>query len=159
LPEAIEKMYEYQMGTWQVTARVGDKKVKGKWTCRWARGKHCFLITSQAESPEGDGATLWMASVGGYDSVKKQTIEKIFWSDDRHYTIRYDVSSPIFDAGVFEGETEGIVGGQDFKAHVKVERKGPDEFVYTSKSADGAEVQAIFKKMNLQKRKEAPRRK
>ena len=84
-----------------------------------------------------------------------RTIEKILWSDDRHYTIRYDVSSPIFDVGVFEGEIVGIVDGNEFKAPVKVERKSPDEFVYISKSADGDEVEVVFRKVDRSKRKRA----
>lgn len=65
LPEAIARMYEYQMGTWQISGRVGDQPAKGRWTCRWAQGKHCYLITASAGSLTEESVTVRMAAIGG----------------------------------------------------------------------------------------------
>jgi hypothetical protein len=141
-------MYEFQMGTWKVEGTVGEQPATARWSCRWAPGKHCYLVAGAANSLDEEGVVHRMAAIGGYDAAKKQTIEKIFWSNNRHYTIRYDVSNPIFDVGVFKGEIECVEDGNTFTSPVSVERKGPGLFVYKSETEDGDKIELTFQKMD-----------
>ena len=50
LPEAIARMYEFQMGTWKVEGTVGEQPATARWSCRWAPGKHCYLVAGAANS-------------------------------------------------------------------------------------------------------------
>lgn len=156
LPEEIAKMYECQMGTWKIEGSVGEDTATARWSCRWARGKHCYFITCSADSVDEEGVVHKMAAIGGYDSTKQQTIEKIFWSNDRHYTIRYDVSSPILEVGVYKGEIECVEKGKTYTAPVNVERKGPSVFVYRSETAEGDKIELVFRKVERARRKKRP---
>jgi hypothetical protein len=146
LPKDVIRMYEYAVGTWQIEGRVGDVRLKGTWTCRWAPGKHFQLISASVKS-EGAKKPRKMSAVSGYDPVNKRTIEQIYWSDGSYYRISYDAANPIVDEGTIPGEVSGEEAGKAMKSELQVVRKGPREFLYLSKDAAGDEVEVVFRKV------------
>lgn len=155
LPEDVAACYQYAIGTWTVQAKVGDTTSEGEWSCRWAPGRHCYFITASGFADPPSQPPEQMASIGGYDPVKKQTIEKIFWANGSHYTICYNAGSPIKDQGIIDGEITGVEDGKEFKAKATVERKGPNEFTWTSANAAGVPVVCVFRKVHKPARPKA----
>lgn len=155
LPKDVMMSYQYLMGTWATKAKVGEESSEGTFTCRWEPGRHCYRLTA-TDSPSQPGKPVeHMSSIGGYDPVTKQTIEKAFWSDGSHYTLFYDTSNPVRQKGITTGELIGVEQGKEFKAKISVERRGPEEFVYRSQTVDGKPIEVVFRKIEGPKRAKA----
>jgi hypothetical protein len=147
LPKEIMISYQYLMGTWATKAKVGEKSSEGTFICRWEPGRHCYRLTVSVLPSEPAEPVQHMSSIGGYDPVKKQTIEKAFWSDGSHYTLFYDNSNPVRQKGIITAELIGVEQGKEFKAKISVERRGPEEFIYRSQTVDGKPIEVLFRKI------------
>jgi hypothetical protein len=146
VPGDILAELDYFVGTWQIEGRIGEKQLKGTWSTRWARGKHC-LIQQSSETVEGEAKPAMSTGVCGWDPAKKRITHHVFWSDNTCYTLRYMVKSPT----EWEGEVTGVGGGVEFTAKNKLVKKGPDEFVYESRNSDGEEIEGVFRKVEARK--------
>ena len=148
LPKEVVASYQYLMGTWKTQGRIGEERSEGEVSFRWAPGRFSYVLTGfLSSSKPGEPDQQW-TGLGGYDPVKKQTIEKIFWSDGSHYTLYFDTSTPVRNKGSITGELTGMEHGQEFQAKISVERKGPEEFVYGSQTADGRTFEVTFSKIS-----------
>ena len=146
LPEDVRKSMDYLVGFWRYEGTVGNVAVKGTMAVRWAPGGYCqiYNITSR-EGGKRKGAGRGTV-VCGYDPWKKQAIERGFASNGSYGTSRYDLTSPVMDKGVIEGERVNVVEGKELKGKIRVERMGRDEFTYSVKSADGQDAVLHFRK-------------
>ena len=148
LPKEVVASYQYVMGTWKIQANIGEERSEGEFSCRWAPGRFSYVLTGfLSSSTPGEADQQW-TGLGGYDPVKKQTIEKIFWSDGSHYTLYFDTSTPVRNKGSITGEITAIEQGQEFQHKISVERKGPEAFIYRSQTADGGLFELTFSKIS-----------
>ena len=70
---------QYLVGTWQYQGRIGDERVEGMWSTRWAPGKHCLI--QQSSRSEGH-QTVRSAGIIGRDATAERVIERAFRTDN-----------------------------------------------------------------------------
>ncbi len=157
LPKNVAAWLQYEMGTWESKGKIGENSYAGKWSARWAPGKHCSMLTLSSVPNRPEESAVQMTGITGYDPVSKRFIENSFWSNGAHYTISWDwdASNPIRDRGIIEGELTGVENGKEIKTKATVERKGREEFTYISQTVDGEPIELVFRKIEEPKRAKA----
>jgi hypothetical protein len=146
LPQDVAAHFQYLIGNWHVEGKVGDTIVQGTYSVRWAPGRHCLLVTWTPDQDQPKEGSAHMSGVIGYDWASNQTIENNFWSNGDHYTIRYDVSTPVRARGTINGELTCGSKEKQHQCQVKIERKGREEYTYVGEAPDGSAVEAVFRR-------------
>jgi hypothetical protein len=146
LPDDVRSMMQYNIGSWSIEGTVSGADIEGTYNCRWAPGRHCYIVRCSATIDGVSDDVQHMSGIAGYDASTKKTVEKNFWSNGSHFTMTLDASgSPGINA-IIEGKLTGIQDGQAVEANVKIERKGRQKWVYTSTIEGEPSAEVVFKK-------------
>jgi hypothetical protein len=139
-PEALGVL-QYLEGTWEFTGRIGEQKQSGTFTARWALGRHA-LITEDSTKDDGAEKPILSAGVIGWDSARKQITHFSCATDNNVYVNRWNVTP----TGDWVGQLTGTRDGKESADTFKITRK-PDTFVFTSKDAQGKDLEFVYKRL------------
>ena len=133
VPEEVLSEFEYFVGNWEGTGTLDGQEFSVKYEFRWADNKASLSYTHRGRDPEGP----WMASgIMGWDAVNKQVVILEFGVEGEHALVHLRREKPrklwqgkITATNTRTGETE--------KSQWMLEKKGPDQFTFSSKTLDG----------------------
>lgn len=146
VPKMILKELQGMVGAWEIKGRVADEKVTGTWRAQWAPGKHCLMRHSTR--PDGDREIVGIGVIG-WDAATETITEQVFFSDKGSALLRWKVQSP----GKWEGVITGFQNGGKSESKAMLTKKGPNEFLYEEKAADGKETEVVLRKVQEEKEK------
>ena len=129
VPEKALKELKFMAGKWQTDLTEGGEKVGTTHHERkWAPGKHCLIMTSRAVR---NGVETHATGISGWNAKGKAIVEHWYVSDGLSGTVRYPLAKMTEDAWV--GTHRFIAAdGTEMKGKCRLEKKGPDEWVFTA---------------------------
>ena len=151
IPAEAAGVLQYLEGTWTFTGSIGDEKLSGTFTARWARGRYA-LITEDSTKAGAATDSILSAGVIGWDPVQEKVTHFGFASDNNVYVNRWDVTAP----GEWVGKLTGTREGKEFSDTFKITKdstKESDRFVITSKDAQGKEAEFVYNKLPVPKQR------
>ena len=130
IPAEVLESWSALIGDWTVEGTIGSQSVTGSARFEWAEGRHCYF-GKQTWEIDGDGRTIHLTQIAGWNPNKRETIEQGFSSIGGAATVRY--KAPAKEREAIEGTVEGVSGADiRWSGTIKIERKGADEFGLTS---------------------------
>lgn len=141
MPSEVIKELSYFVGNWKTEGITGDTKSRGHWNAIWAPDYYCLSIDTAYRSV-GEERGGHSTGLLGWDAKNEEFMMHNFWSFNESYALRWRVQSD----SEWEGELVGVEDGKEFTTKVKLLKKGPDEFVYSSKNAKGEDIEVVFRK-------------
>jgi hypothetical protein len=146
LPDEIRGELDWLSGTWQMKGRVGDVKLSGVWSARWADGEHCLTRHSKSKRAGKNGERIGI-SVIGWDAANKCIIEHAFFSNGDSLLLRWNDPSP----NKWVGEVTGVEDGQQYTARATATKQNKDRFIYESETSTGDEVEILLTRTKTDK--------
>ena len=124
IPKEVQEELGYYVGNWTIEGKNGSETAKGKITMTWSAEKHAIFgdcsISAGKERFHSVFASGWDSTTGG---ITEQGLS----ADGEVYTIRYKLKTP----DVLIGEATGSVAGKATQGKVRVEKKGPNQYVWS----------------------------
>jgi hypothetical protein len=132
IPPAVSESWSMMIGEWKVAGHVGTKAVNGSASFVWAADKHCY-IGQQQWQVGGEGHTVYLALVGGWDAATNETVEQGFSSSGDAATVRYSAAVVSQEDNVVTGKVEGTTApDRHWSGSVVRKWNGMNEFVLMS---------------------------
>jgi hypothetical protein len=75
------------VGEWETSVSFNGEKFVGKYSAKWAPGKHCLILSSSLDNDASSHAS----GVGGWSPDRKQYVEHWFTSDGTKRTLYYSL--------------------------------------------------------------------
>ncbi|MGI6414824.1 MAG: hypothetical protein ACOX1P_04080 [Thermoguttaceae bacterium] len=125
LPDRIAKELGFFVGEWVVEGDLAGKALTGRWSARWARQRHCLLISSLLIL---DGERVSSNGISGWDAGKKELVTVQFFSNGVLEDTRYQLASPGVMKGVYTVSAEG----EPLKVACEVQTNQPKEWTFKS---------------------------
>ena len=145
VPDEIVKELQFLVGKWSFEGRVGDGKVSGTITARWAQGRYCLITQDSIDVAEGDAESIGRnraAGVIGWEPKNERITHGGFSSDGNAFLNWWKVT----ESGDWEGETSGTMEGQEGPSAFKITKHGKDKFVFESTTPEGQEIEVAYTK-------------
>ena len=124
-PGEVQKYFDFLAGDWKVDGTVDGKKFTSDTSFQRAPGKHALVCHWDGEF---GGQPVHGAAILGWDAKAKQVVDFGFIRELGWRALRYMPKN----AGVWEGDIEGVIRGGEVSAKVRVEPTDNDSFRLTS---------------------------
>jgi hypothetical protein len=140
VPDEILRELNYMVGTWKAEGKVGEIAVQGKWSTRWAPGKHCLMRESSVDI---EGVMVTGIGVIGWDPAAERITEQVFFDNNDAALLKWKV----LPSGEWEGTLTATQLGQPIERTVKLIKKGSGEMVYLEAASENEESRIILRKV------------
>jgi hypothetical protein len=108
----------------------------GQWSCRWLPEKDTYYITCSGSLADEGHATQHAVVLSGYDASRGRFVDRVYAPGGFRDPV------PSRRSGV----ESAFRGDQQPPTPVRVDRKGPNEFVWQSSTVDGAPLTIVFRR-------------
>lgn len=129
-PRRVIAAANYLTGVWDVEGTLGQERWTGQWSCRWLPAQKAYYITCSGsvagEAPGSQRAVVLRA----FEASRGRFVDR------------------VYAAGGFRESVAGRGSGGD-RPHsqpVRVERKGPDEFIWRTSVPGGSALTIVFRR-------------
>lgn len=116
---------KYMGGDWDVKVTIDDKTSDARMSVQGVPGQYAYVLRWQGTGTLSPG-TPRATGLGGWDAEKK-AIRDVWQSNDGDSVTH--LMRPTGE-GALAGEARGVAGGKSIRHKIRMERKGPDEWVW-----------------------------
>jgi hypothetical protein len=123
IPEKIKQEMQFLVGDWEFAADENGSKHPGRYSAQWMNNRTVLLMTFRSDKHNATGISSW-------DPTTNEIVENWFGTATGRLELRYRIKS----ADEWEGTAKlSAFDGTTAKGTNRVQKTGPDSFIYTEK--------------------------